>query len=682
MAKRVSSSKNTAPKGVTTLEDRYDIHIDQPLTLLNGGPARCFAVTDKNDKERFLCAHICDPKLPPRHNIIKNLYRIDHRQFMRPITWGVVPWYPEKRRLPVVIFEGPMGKRVFENLKAEITPWTSEQIIEHFLSPISQILREFNSFSLTHRNIRPDNLFYTSEAMSDILVGECWTGPVSYAQNYIYETIEDSLASNLGRGAGKLENDIYAVGVTTVALLFGQSPGRDWDFETALKQKILYGSYSAFVPHNKVSLTMIEPLRGMLNDKTSDRWELEDLLLWIDGRRLSPIKQKLTTKATRAFLFADRQHATVYELANSLSKNWNEAKKPINDGSLDNWIRRSIGDDDLTELVGSAKIGIDLNNVELEDAKRENLQDRLIGRMIIAMHPTGPLRYKKISASMSGLGVFVGVHAKHSDVMREFVEMLESGLIPFWFASQKKTDFSFMQILKKIDRMRVIIQKPVPGSGLERVIYELNDDFPCLSPMFEDDYVANLAEILPAIERIVIGEGKNIKRLFDRHIAAFIAFHANDSTISNIIEGGDLTKPSIQGCLAQVLALSFLQEKYMNQKPMPRLCHEISHFLSPSLDRLHSKKTKQAIEKQLNEAAKSGLISDLLKLLDNKEIYKNDQKKFMEAIDEYAKSASDIMKIKQDIIERDQISFDIGGQFSTSLSIIIASISSLVILIF
>ena len=58
----------------------------------------------------------------------------------------------------------------------------------------------------------------------------------------------------------------------------------------------------------------------MLNDKPSDRWELEDLLLWIDGRRLSPIKQKLTTKATRAFLFADRQHATVYELANSLPK--------------------------------------------------------------------------------------------------------------------------------------------------------------------------------------------------------------------------------------------------------------------------------------------------------------------------------------------------------------------------
>ena len=39
--------------------------------------------------------------------------------------------------------------------------------------------------------------------------------------------------------------------------------------------------------------------------------------------------------------------------------------------------------------------------------------------------------------------------------------------------------------------------------------------------MFEDDYVANLAEILPAIERIII-RGKNIKRLFDRHIALLL----------------------------------------------------------------------------------------------------------------------------------------------------------------
>ena len=143
MAKRVSSSKDTAQKGVTTLQDRYDIHIDQPLTSLNSGPARCFAVTDKKDPNSFLCAHVCDPKLPPRHKIIKNLYHLDNRKFMRPITWGVTPWYPENKRLPVIIFERPMGKRVFENLKAEILPWSPEKIVQQFLSPIAQILRAF-----------------------------------------------------------------------------------------------------------------------------------------------------------------------------------------------------------------------------------------------------------------------------------------------------------------------------------------------------------------------------------------------------------------------------------------------------------------------------------------------------------------------------------------------------------
>ena len=74
----------------------------------------------------------------------------------------------------------------------------------------------------------------------------------------------------------------------------------------------------------------------------------------------------------------------------------------------------------------------------------------------------------------------------------------------------------------------------------------------------------------------------------------------------------------------------------MNQKPMPNLCHEILHFLNSSLDRLYSIKTRQAIENQLSNAAKSGIISDILDLLDNKEIYEKDQIKFTNAVDEYA----------------------------------------------
>ena len=51
--------------------------------------------------------------------------------------------------------------------------------------------------------------------------------------------------------------------------------------------------------------------------------------------------------------------------------------------------------------------------------------------------------------------------------------------------------------------------------------------------MFDDDYVSSLEEILPQLNGWLSG-GKNIKRLFDRHIAAYIAFHANNSRISNI----------------------------------------------------------------------------------------------------------------------------------------------------
>ena len=206
--------------------------------------------------------------------------------------------------------------------------------------------------------------------MTDIVLGECWAAPAGYSQNYMFETIEDSLASNVGRGAGKPENDIYAVGVTNLALLFGKILGSDWDEETTLKQKILYGTYNALVPQDQVNLQMIEPLRGMLNDKPSDRWELDDLSLWIDGRRLSQLAKINDKSDTRVFLcWSTTFHRA--GISSIASKNWNEAINPINDGTLDTWIRRSIGDSDLTEAIGFAKPNIDLNSVELNDEKRK-----------------------------------------------------------------------------------------------------------------------------------------------------------------------------------------------------------------------------------------------------------------------------------------------------------------------
>ena len=71
---------------------------------------------------------------------------------------------------------------------------------------------------------------------------------------------------------------MYAVGVTTLALLIGHSPCFGMSDDEIIERKLAMGSYAALVAEERVSLTMMEPLGGLLKDDPLERWGLEDLI--------------------------------------------------------------------------------------------------------------------------------------------------------------------------------------------------------------------------------------------------------------------------------------------------------------------------------------------------------------------------------------------------------------------
>ena len=84
----------------------------------------------------------------------------------------------------------------------------------------------------------------------------------------------------------------------------GRNPVRQLDDEAMLQAKIDRGTYPALVGTSRISLNLMEPLRGMLADDPKLRWSLNDLDLWLSGRRLSPRQPQVPRKASRPFELA------------------------------------------------------------------------------------------------------------------------------------------------------------------------------------------------------------------------------------------------------------------------------------------------------------------------------------------------------------------------------------------
>lgn len=411
------------------LRDRYESAVDEPLPNFDNPPAVAHKVRHIRDDRRDLIGLICDPKMPTRFDLISPLSRIDAPYFMNIRDWGIVDWPPEGRRCPVFIFDRPDGERLLSSLDASFEPMREETIVDQFVHPVYQILRDFRDQDITHRAIRPTNIFRGGSEQGRFTLGECVTAAPAIAQPFIFEPIESCLCMAAGRGPGSLLDDTYAIGVTILTLLTGQVPCQGMSDEEVLEAKLSKGSYAALAQQARITLTVIEALRGLLNDDPQERWTLEALGMWANGRRGSPIQQAVESRAARSYSFMNKDHYTCRELAQTMSENWDMAINIIRDGSVDTWLRRALGDDAKVNAMNEAKtVPADMDT-----------DDNLVARSCIALDSAAPIRYRGFHANVDGFANVIAMHGESSGTRNEFAQIMQYNLLGFWDECQPRT---------------------------------------------------------------------------------------------------------------------------------------------------------------------------------------------------------------------------------------------------
>ncbi len=615
------------PGGVR-LADRYDISPGAALPEFASPRAPAHAAADIRGGARALLAWLCPRHLGLRDEVLANVRRIERQQVLRVVDWGVVDWPTAAGgtvRQPVVISERPGGGRVMPRETGRIEPLSEDALVRRVLRPLSIALRDLQTVGVLHRGIRADNLFWRDGSAGEAVLGESWIGLPGAEQPALYETIANGMAHPAGRGPGRVGDDMYALGATLAVLAAGSAPLAKLDDHGIIAAKLNLGSFVALAGSLRLSTPMAEVLRGLLADNPQDRWTIDDLELWFDGRRLSPKPPSLPLQAARPMAFAGADFWSRPALAHGLAARWSEAVPFAAEAGISVWLRRSLGDEVCASQVDAAL-------VSAGEAGR-NGPDNQFARLLIALDPAAPLRYRDIAAQIDGLGGLLAESLERGPLLQQFAQIIVQKLPANWIDAQGAPRPEYAPMRKLVEMMSFLLGRSSPGFGLERCLYEANPGLPCRSPLLEDAYVTRIQDLLQGLDSVA-RRGDASAELIDRHVAAFIGARLGTAGDSDLMRFGNAEAAS-ERCIGLLRLLAMVQAQ-TGAYDLHGLGAWLAGQLKPLVDSFHHRPFKEALAAEAGEMCYRGDFAGIVRLVERDELRRRDASGFAAARKRFA----------------------------------------------
>ena len=649
------------------LGNRYAISPRARLANLDSPTAEAYGARDRMSPDRRMFALICAPGLPARMDALKSLSAIDRSNFVTPEKWGIVIWPATGKERLVVVFEQPGGGRVVADPSSPFEPFAPADLIRSVIRPVVPILEDLSSVVVTHRAMRADNLFYADETRSSVVLGECVSAPPAYSQPVIYETVESAMAMPAGRGAGDRSDDLYALGVLLVVLLFGGDPFAGMTAHDIITRKIEKGSYAALLGQVRLPGEVVEPIRGLLNDDPSARWDAEDLMTWLDGRKVATRQTKLTVRTARPFNFMDEDYWTLRSLGHAMNNEWAEARKVVYEDRFVDWIERNLPQKDGTENVAMRVRAI------LSIASGgEHGEDQTLSRMLMALDPSAPIRFRDFSCMPESLGQALALGFAQPNMTETLTEVIDGRLVSFWLEMQPAAQPIFVQIKKSVDMMTFFKKKQGWGFGYERILYQLNPTWACQSPIFDDYIVCDARQLMNGLERIA-SQGVPEFDPVDSHVAAFCAARLGrlpDGALASLADAEDRANFRV-GMLRVLATVQHLSKA----GSLPSVGRWMARLMSPVIESFHNRAYRQRLGQRMEELARQGDLVGMHGLVDGENSREQDELGFKQAKALFAKLEREIKWLEAGGLTGDATIVQGSRQAAMLLSAILSGIT-------
>ena len=623
--------------GPVVLRDRFTLDTATPLPHFDSPSAKAYLAEDRRDLGRKLFVLICSPEIPTRMDSIRQQKSGDPTGRLDVVDWDVVFWPPLGQSTMAIVFTQPLGGRVMHRLARKETKITEYDVPRKLAAPLSTILQILADQDAPHRAIRPENMFFNDEEMTEIVIGENLTTPPGYDQPSIYEPIERAMSHPAGRGVGTSRDDIYALGVTIGILVLGQNPVAKVKDEDLIRARLEKGSYAVIFGNSRVPLPLLEPLRGMLNDDPVARWDFNEISNWLDGQRTNSSKKRPLDKAETPYLFRGKEYINPRSLAYHFAQKIPDSVKAGQDEAFDTWLLRSLGN----KAMSAAVKGV-YHNAKFHSEGYQGSEDFISFRLCMILDPLGPIRYKNIAFMPDGYGPLLATQVLHNNNTQFAIEILTYDIGQTWLTNQQPPFPGTADLQKSFAALKGYLSIKELGYGLERVLYEINTSLPCHSPLVLHDYVLLIDHLLPAMERSASTADTN-QRPVDRHIAAFIAARFKEDIHPHLKSlGSEARDTSIIGLLS---LLAFLQWKLREQQ-MLGLSSWIGGLLGPAINSYHNRITRGDLEREIPRLVRKGSLPELFDLVDNAERRKEDVSGYVEAKAEWLAAEEEIQDIE------------------------------------
>lgn len=627
----MAAQETPAPTGdrISICSGRYELYPNSALPQLDQPGTKAFAVQGVRGGAAMV-GLVPDVGEFPRHEAMPSAMNVNSPHVFRFVDSDVVYWAPAGQYRPIIVTERYSGPRFMNNILEERPPIPGELQFKQAVESLHDGLRDIYLAGLSHGRINPTNLFMRETGSYAICIGECLsTAPGKY-QHHAYETIERMMSTPVARGPAAAPEDIYAVGISLLHLLLGRLPAMQMNAQDMLRAKIEKGTMMAMLSGAKLPSAYSEFFRGVLADDPELRWDLDDISHWLGGRRMGSRPAGQVRKAQRTLDFGGSYYLHPRLLADAMSKQPDAAARIIEDGSLDRWLRRSVGDEAMAESLQEAI------STAAGTTRGGTPTERLVARCCVALDPSAPIRFRDLSAMPTGIGAYLASQIASNQSPRTAADIISAQLIGFWSNRPENFNGENTAIAQIFEGQRMLLERNQPGFGIERVLYELNLHMPCLSPMVADLYPLSLKAVTQGVERYAstVPENETTREPMDRHIAAFVLARyrrMNDRLFPLL----DPKSNKGQRAVAILSILAELQAKTHNE-PMPHTSEWLSRLLLPSLEQYHNKALREKLQKDLVRIARKGDLSALLALIDDSNTLRQDQETFDKARKEWA----------------------------------------------
>lgn len=659
---------NARNAGNAVFNKEIEILPGKPLPHLDKGSTKAYAAQIVGLANEDMFAMVCDKHVPPRTFSLQPYSTTMNITLVPLVAAGVVYWPPEREQRYVLIFENTLGQPLLTNINKPGLGLKYDKIHTAVVKPMVYLLMDLRDANLYHGQIRPQNMYDGGHGeLERALLGECLSVPPGYSQDALFEPIERAMTDPLARGLGTIQDDVYSLGVSIIYLMRTRNPMEGLSDKEIINEKIEHGSYGALTGKERYSGPVLELLRGVLNDDPRARWSIDDILTWFEGQRLSP-KQAGTVrkkKAARPLDFKGHKYFRAAPLAVDMGENIEEATALIESKAISNWAQRSLED-----AMTSARV-TDAINASYEAGKGADFNQQLVSRVSMALDPDAPIRFKGISIHPEGYQYALAHTMSSGGEVGPYVDIVRNKFINYWVGLQSEDALlDLTTIASRFENAQAFLLQQTGGYGLERCLYYLCKEAPCLSDKVGGYYIRTPDDLMYAFEEI--SERKDRPDMFiDRHISAFLS--AKDKKVIDAYLMEVNASERHYRIIGNIKTIAMIQQ--VSKMPnFPGIAGWMSDLLPDVYERLHDRDLRADMAKRVDKFKEKGELTKIAGLLAAKDIFKRDYNNFKAAMREYAELCNEQEKLERRLEKPEVFGLDLARDVASVVSGILAAI--------